>query len=115
MAGESSVDVNEFLRGPERLMSVIFFFTIYHYEALLGLARVGVMSSVAVRLSALTLRGEEVSIATTSGLKGGTFSLLESPSSRPVDVRTRFGFGVGSGVWSWGSHAESEAVDASCW
>ena len=33
-------------------------------------------------------------------LNGGTFSLLESPSTTTVAVRVRFGFGVLSGVFN---------------
>jgi len=60
-------------------------------------------ASVVVRrraLAALAVVGEESELM-RSRLKGGTFSLLESPSRVVVDVRARLGFGVGSGDWSW--------------
>lgn len=57
-----------------------------------------VMSSVFMRWRALAALGEAASMFMVSGLYGGTFSLFESPSAAVIDMRMRFGFGVGSGV-----------------
>lgn len=65
-----------------------------------GRLRVGVMTSVAVRLRARMALGE-VSPLTGLSLRGGMFSLLPSPSSTVTDVRGRFGLGLLSGVRSW--------------
>lgn len=79
---------------------------------LLGRDGVATINSVFVRRSALTVLGEaRSSMFMVSGLYGGTFSLFESPSLAVIDVRIRFGFGVGSGVWSCWSH-DAMAVDA---
>lgn len=51
-------------------------------------------------LAALADMGDE-SPLTSSALNGGTFSLLPSESVTRVEVRARFGLGVGSGVCSW--------------
>lgn len=65
-------------------------------------------------LAVLTLVGE-ASEPVISLLRGGIFSLLESPSWQPMDVLARFGLGVESGVGSWTSHDfVGVASEASC-
>ena len=65
-------------------------------------------------LAVLTLVGE-ASEPVISLLRGGIFSLLESPSWQPMDVLARFGLGVESGVKSWTSHDfVGVASEASC-
>jgi hypothetical protein len=65
-------------------------------EHILCLTLVGDPSDVVVRLRRIALG--DGGDATDSVLKGGTFSLLPSPSRAVIEVRGRFGFGVLSGV-----------------
>ena len=64
-------------------------------------------------LADLALVGE-ASEPVTSLLRGGMFSLLESPSWQLTDVLARFGLGVESGVGSWTSHCFVGVREASC-
>lgn len=78
------------------------------------LALPGVVSSVVVRRRARAPRGDTLM---SSGVYGGTFSLFASPSTTLIEVLARFGFGVGSGVWSWSQGAVTVIVEIepSCW
>lgn len=65
-----------------------------------GPRRVGVKSSVALRLSARARRGGVDSGVIKPSFKGGIFSLLLPSSSCVREVRGRFGLGEDSGVCS---------------
>lgn len=94
VTGDDAIDACLFMTGNENISE-----NSSHLNNYLLLGRDGVIIiSVFVRRSDLADLGEVGPMFIDSGLRGGTFSLLESPSMAVSEVRIRFGFGVGSGV-----------------